>query len=165
MSFVLTLVEPKVGSENSFPFSRMLEDVICSRRSCMASTCLLAADRSPVTFSPAEFLPENVKTGMVPSLQFTAANLSSTRSMLPGRCLSGHACGRTTGKAVSSVDDFRQLVRITRSRQRDFHRDLLLEVQCRQRLVERLHSKFFLAGLHGRVNLVNLVFSDQVPNS
>jgi len=29
------------------------------------STCLLAAVRSPLIFSPDAFLPENVKTGMV----------------------------------------------------------------------------------------------------
>src|SRR6185369_10872769 len=75
ISLVFTLVEPKVGSANSLPFSRMLDEVICSRRNCMANTCLLAADRSPVTFSPAEFLPENVNTGMAPSLQFRTANL------------------------------------------------------------------------------------------
>ncbi len=86
ISFVLTLPDPKVGSENSFPFSRMLAPVICSRRSCMASTCLLVATRSPETFSPAVFFPENVKTGMFPSLYgipFSARN----SELVPPQCL------------------------------------------------------------------------------
>ena len=65
MSLVLTLALPNIGRENSFPFSRIEPGVTRSRRSCAANTCLLAATRSPVIFSPDAFLPENVKTGMV----------------------------------------------------------------------------------------------------
>src|ERR1700756_5151010 len=65
MSFVLTLADPNVGRENSFPFSRTDPGVMRSRRNCCSSTSLLAAVRSPLIFSPDALLPENVKTGMV----------------------------------------------------------------------------------------------------
>ena len=39
-----------------------------------------------------------------------------------------------------------------------------LEIRRRQRLVEGLHSELVLAGLHGRINLVDLVFADQVAD-
>ena len=68
ISLTLTLPEPNVGMANSLPFSRMVGVAICSRRNWLASACLFAAVRSPEIFSPEAFFPENVKTGMVPSL-------------------------------------------------------------------------------------------------
>ena len=65
MSLVPTLPEPKVGMENSLPFSRIAPGVMRSRRNACASDCLLAAIRSPEIFCPDASLPENVKTGMV----------------------------------------------------------------------------------------------------
>src|SRR5437868_8550924 len=65
MSLVFTFPLPNIGRENSFPFSRIEPGVTRSRRNCAANTCLFAATRSPVIFSPDAFLPENVKTGMV----------------------------------------------------------------------------------------------------
>ena len=47
---------------------------------------------------------------------------------------------------------------------RRFERDLLAHVQRRQRLVERLHAELLLAGLHRRVDLVDLVLADQVAD-
>ena len=87
MSFVLTDAVPKVGIENSFPFCLMLPAVIRSRRNWVARTSLLAATRSPETFSPDAFLPENVKTGMVnlSSLNCLSASYSCARS---STCLS-----------------------------------------------------------------------------
>ena len=64
-SLVLTFPDPNVGRENSLPFSRTEPGVMRSRRSCCSSTSLLAATRSPVTFSPDALFPENVKTGIV----------------------------------------------------------------------------------------------------
>jgi hypothetical protein len=64
MSFVGTLPDPKVGMANSFPFSLMVLALIRSRRSAVAMTCLFSAMRSPETFSPDEFVPENVNTGI-----------------------------------------------------------------------------------------------------
>src|SRR4030095_2009604 len=34
-----------------------------------------------------------------------------------------------------------------------------------ERLVHRLHTHFFLPGLHGRVDLVDLVFTNQIPDA
>src|SRR5215470_494708 len=73
MSLVLTLPDPNVGRENSLPFSRTAPGVIRSRRNCCSRTSLLAADRSPETFSPDALFPENVKTGILPSPQFSAS--------------------------------------------------------------------------------------------
>src|SRR5579872_6037498 len=64
ISLVFTLPEPKVGRANSFPFSLMAPGVMRSRRNCCASICLLPETRSPETFCPSAFFPENVKTGM-----------------------------------------------------------------------------------------------------
>src|SRR5579862_2463630 len=64
MSLVPTLLEPKVGMENSLPFSRIAPGVIRSRRNACANDCLFAAIRSPEIFCPDASLPENVKTGM-----------------------------------------------------------------------------------------------------
>ena len=33
-----------------------------------------------------------------------------------------------------------------------------------QRLIESLHSVYILPGLHHRIDLMNLVFTDQIPN-
>ena len=68
ISFTLTFVVPKVGITNSLPFSRMVGAVICSRRNWLVKTCLFTATRSPEIFSPEAFFPENVNTGMFPSL-------------------------------------------------------------------------------------------------
>ena len=65
MSLVLIFVVPKVGIENSLPFSRMAPGVIRSRRKACASACLFTAIRSPDIFCPDASLPENVKTGMI----------------------------------------------------------------------------------------------------
>ena len=65
ISFVPTLPEPKVGMENSLPFSRIAPGVMRSRRSACANACLLDAIRSPEIFCPDASFPENVKTGMV----------------------------------------------------------------------------------------------------
>src|ERR1051326_4210355 len=91
MSLVLTLPDPNVGNANSFPFSRMVGAVICSRRKCIARVCLLAATRSPDTFSPAVFLPENVKTGIFPSpcdLDACSSDPFHRTSAFHWRCLS-----------------------------------------------------------------------------
>src|ERR1700722_12956443 len=65
MSLVATLPDPKVGIENSLPFSRTDPGVMRSRRNCCVRLCLLGADRSPEIFCPDASLPENVNTGMV----------------------------------------------------------------------------------------------------
>src|SRR6266852_1391117 len=159
ISLVLTLLDPNMGSANSLPFSRIVGPAICSRRSCKASTCLLAATRSPVIFSPAVFFPENVKTGMGPSL-FTTFYLelwllSCSNSVLAGRCaFCGHSAGLSSYQACATVDHFLQFVLVAGARHRNFHRDLLLEIKRRQRLIEGLHSVLVLSRLHSRIDLV-----------
>src|SRR5581483_9748294 len=64
----------------------------------------------------------------------------------------------------AAVDHFLQLVRHGRAQQGRLQRNLLLEIERGERLVERLHPVLVLAGLHGRVNLVDFVFADQVAD-
>src|SRR5579871_5273848 len=137
ISFVFTLPEPNMGSANSLPFSRMVGDVICSLRNCMARICLFTDVRSPVTFSPAEFFPENVKTGMAPSLQLHCefCKFSVLLVLAGGRLGSNTGCA-SARKAGATIDDFLQFVRIARSRQGNVQRDLLLQIQRCQRLIE-----------------------------
>src|SRR5947209_7768610 len=182
ISLVLTLPEPKVGMENSLPFSRTDPGVMRSRRSCCSSTSLLAATRSPLTFSPDALFPENVKTGMVTLSSLLRAipfygscPAVKTHPAVPGwgtlECLAfrgsgrlGHPGGAGRTQSGAAIDHFLQFVLVAGAHQRSFNRDLLLEVRCRQRLVESLHTELFLPGLHGGINLVNLVFADQVAN-
>src|SRR5882672_5786588 len=196
MSLVLTLPVPKVGITNSLPFSRTAPGVIRSRRNWVVSTCLLTAVRSPLTFWPDSFFPENVKTGMVTLssllLVFFAGPHSSdvpnhhshTRvhscrawrqerlfRFVPLRLLAlagsrtlRHGRRLVAIEAGATIDHFLQFVSIAGACHGHFQRDLFLEVRCGQRLVERLHSELILAGLHGGVNLVNLVFPDQVAD-
>src|SRR3984893_2108752 len=188
MSLVLILPLPKVGIANSLPFSRMAPGVMRSRRNWVVSTCLLAAVRSPLIFSPDAFLPENVKTGIVnfSSLHFVLPGPNSPELPLvyvrpyshswlrrqsrgAGLALAGrgtfrHGSGLITIQAGSTADHFLQFVLVAGARHRHFNGDLFLEIRCRQRLIKRLHSELVLAGLHGRVNLVDLVFADQVAD-
>src|SRR5208283_329692 len=57
-------ITPSSIREKGKEFSRIELGVIRSLRSWEASPSLLAAARSPCTFSPEAVLPENVKTGM-----------------------------------------------------------------------------------------------------
>src|SRR5581483_5552592 len=137
MSLVLTFPEPNVGRANSFPFSRMVGALICSRRNWVARICLFTATRSPATFSPAAFLPENVKTGIVSSLFYAVRIRSSVRSklMFPAGhrfCRSGPGPAVQTGAAV---DHFLKFIGVARPRQRHLQGDLLLEIQSRQGLI------------------------------
>src|ERR1700730_1413508 len=184
MSLVLILPLPKVGIANSLPFSRMAPGVMRSRRHWVERTCLFAAVPSPLIFSPDAFLPENVKTGMVnvSSLQFALPGPNSPelalayshsclkptillrRSALAGCGTFRHGSGLIPIQAGSTVDHFLQFVLVAGARHRHFDGDLFLEIRRRQRLIKRLHSELVLAGLHGRVNLVDLVFTDQVAD-
>ena len=67
-------------------------------------------------------------------------------------------------RAGAAGDHFLQFVLVARTRHGRFHRDLLLEIGRGQCLVERLHPELVLTGLHRRINLVNLVFADQVAD-
>jgi hypothetical protein len=75
--------------------------------------------RSPLIFSPAEFFPENVKTGIVSSLYVLTVNLVvlPSNSVLSSRGSSGGCAGsRTAGQAGAAIDHFLQLVLIARPR-------------------------------------------------
>src|SRR6266536_1702493 len=149
-----------------------------SRRSCVASISLVEATRSPWIFSPEALFPENVKTGMFVSLtrcrdadRFECLLLlflllpSSHSSLLPRHGGLAHRTRSASAqKASAARDHFLQLVLVAGAGERGFYGDLLLEIGGRQRLVERLHAELLLAGLHGRVDLVNLVFPDQVAD-
>src|SRR5215469_6253992 len=163
ISLVLTLPEPKKGSENSFPFSRTEPGVIRSLRSCCRTTSLLAAVRSPETFSPDALFPENVKTGMVSlsSILYLPRSViwSSSGSiaisyfefqviaLVLRRCGSfRHSrTGRPVDQTCAAIDHFLQLILVTRTQQRRLQSDLLLEIRSGQRLVERLHAELLLS--------------------
>src|SRR5688572_7963208 len=191
MSLVFTFPEPKEGKANSLPFSLMAPvTVIRSRRSCEARTCLFSATRSPDTFSPAAFLPLNVKTGITCSPSPTyRAGLACALPAPPCVCcarfhslgqagaLASDYCGagtalplhrrrrRTARHSSAAVDHLLQFLRHRRALDGRLQRDLFLEVQRRQRLVERLHPELVLARLHGGVDLVDLVLADEVADS
>src|SRR5690348_1326061 len=64
-----------------------------------------------------------------------------------------------------TIDQVLQLVGIRRPRHRGFQRDGLLEVGIGKALIERLHAGLPRSRLHRRIDLVDLVFADQVANS
>ena len=59
----------------AYPFSPIDPAVMRSLRSDCCNACLLAATRSPETFSPEAVFPENVKTGMVASPHLAAGSV------------------------------------------------------------------------------------------
>src|SRR5579884_1322137 len=165
MSLVLTLPDPKVGRANSLPFSRIAPGVMRSLRSCAASVCLFAAVRSPLIFCPVALFPENVKTGMCASPRYllTALQLDSKVEFLVlPLALRCRRC--VLPQAGAAVDHFLQLVRRTGPGQGHLQRDLLCQIRRRQRLIEGLHAELVLARLHRRIDLVDLVFADQVAD-
>ncbi len=66
--------------------------------------------------------------------------------------------------AGPAVDHLEQFVLERRGRDGGLHRDLPGHVERRQRLIHRLHAQSFLSRLHGRVDLVHLVVTNQVPD-
>src|ERR1700675_3497514 len=141
MSLVLTLPEPKVGMENSLPFSRIAPGVIRSRRNCCPSACLLGEFRSPEIFCPEASLPENVNTGMVLiSPQLVVGLLIFIRCPIT-HFLALRCCRTGRGRraapvcqSCAPVNHFLKFVRIAGALQRYLQRDLLLEISCGQRL-------------------------------
>src|SRR5512146_1531805 len=143
MSLVATLPEPKVGRENSLPFSFMELTVMCSLASCACNTCLLVDTRSPPTFSPATFVPENVNTGIVTSLYRVLSRESRVlRMALAGSGLGtggfrlflargrrGRTRRRTPGEARAPVDHLLQFFRQRGPLYGGLQRNLLAQVQ------------------------------------
>src|SRR5437762_2973394 len=163
MSLVGTLPLPSVGRAISLPFSLMVVGEMRSRRSCACSTCLFSATRSPETFSPAAVLPVNVKTGIsfLPGQRFPPTDCISYPKKL---ALHRRCCRRTRVQSSAAVDHFLQLVSQRGALNGLLQRDLLLEIERGQRLVESLHSELVLARLHGGINLVDLVFANQIAD-
>src|SRR5580704_6484009 len=165
---------PKVGRLNSLPFSDILVGVIFWRRSWLCASVLLVAFISPATELPERFVPRYVKTGMVTLLSGQTSNCSISRSLSQilvlvlrsDRVLSRW---RLTASARRSshpaVDHVLKFIGIGRARKGNVQSDGLLEVSIRQALIERLHARDSGSGLHRRVDLVNLVFADQVTDS
>ena len=131
---------------------------ICSRRSADTTASMVSPTRSPL-------------------IGFAAARAS-------GECKCRHdcprylmrrttACGGRAGPAQpapGTTPTPRLIISCSSSRCDDapiavVERDQPLEVQRRQRLVHRLHPGLFLAGLHRRIDLVNLVFANQVADA
>ena len=140
---------------------------------------LESATRSPDVAAPARVLPLNtVGRHRLASFKLLAHRVGSTRpwsrSNGPHRHRSASqdwpsARRRTLlsrgSEASSSIGHVLELVSVRGHGEGDLKTALLLEVQSRQRLVERLHSVLFLARLHRRVDLVNLILSDEVSDS
>src|SRR5262245_55893199 len=73
-----------------------------------------------------------------------------------------HGAGR--GRGYAPVDHVLELVRIRRTGKGRFETDLLRKMGICQALVERLHAGLAGAGLHRRVDLVDLVLANQVAD-
>src|ERR1700689_2626588 len=87
--------------------------------------------------------------------------------MLGRSSASRHGCscrGWPVNQSGATINHFLQLVRVAGARHGSFQRNLLLEERRGQRLVESLHPKFFLTRLHGGINLVNLIFANEVAD-
>src|SRR5262245_29923081 len=124
----------------------------CSRLSAETTASIVSPTRSPLMISPARVRPEKAKVGM---------GLPCHRPRLHPR----PSKSRARHDADAAVDHFLQFVAQRGRAHRGLERDRLLEVQRRQRLVHRLHARLLLARLHRRVDLVDLVFADQVSNA
>src|SRR6185312_16079829 len=160
MSLMGTLPVPSLGRANSLPFSLMAPGVMRSRRNCMVMAALLSPNRSPEIRFPWASVPVNVNTG----ISTTPLVLVAYQQRESALFLSPQRSGRCLGRNHSTVNNVLQFVRHGRALQRCFQRDLLLEIERGKRLVKGLHSKPVLAGLHGGINLVNFVFTNQVAH-
>ena len=71
---------------------------------------------------------------------------------------------RVHGTRLPPLDDVGELLRKRGDREGHFAADLLLEIELGQRLVERLHPRFFLGQLHLAVDHVQLALADEVAD-
>ena len=67
-------------------------------------------------------------------------------------------------KSRPTFDQLFQLIDIGRSLHSCIHCDRTLVIESRERLIEGLHAKLVLTGLHHRVDLMDFVFANQVSN-
>src|SRR5688572_6355055 len=146
---------------------------ICSRRSAATTASIVSPMRSPDTFSPLRVRPENANVAIIVNLRNQSSGsllLSSLRAWAHRRAAARRAARPSTHAgaghdARATVDHFLQLFAVRRRVHRDIERDLAPEIQRRERLVHGLHAELFLPGLHRRINLVHLVFANQVADA
>src|SRR5262249_8736148 len=144
-----TLPVPSLGRANSLPFSLMAPGVMRSRRNCMVTAALLSASRSPAILLPWASVPVNVNTGIpcaplvlfayrLPAYQpresWTKTELSALRGSGSNFC-----------RLHTAIDHVLQFIGHGRALQRGLQRNGFLEVERRQRLVERLHAELVLS--------------------
>ena len=104
MSLVLTLLEPKVGMENSLPFSRIAPGVMRSRRNCCSQRLFVGGHPFAAELSrPDAFFPENVKTGMVSLSSLTYLLVDSSRAILASCPASASVLRRCSRSSLPGV--------------------------------------------------------------
>ena len=130
--------------------------MICSRRSAATAASMVSATRSPRDRLPAAGPSGYANVGMA---VLSGLPDHGPVAACPGRLHPG--AGHDPGAAG---DHLLELVLHRRGVHRRLQRDQPPLVQRRQRLVHRLHPELLLAGLHRRVDLVDLVLADQVPD-
>src|SRR5262245_14349994 len=133
---------------------------ICSRRNAATAPSIESATRSPVTVCPARVRPLYAKVAIYCLLHCstvltTGCPCSRARTAEP----------RTRDHTDAAIDQVLQLVAVRRRHHCGLERDHSFLIERRQRLVHRLHAHLFLARLHGRIDLMNLVFADQIPDA
>src|SRR6266513_1119318 len=146
---------PNFGKASSFPFSLTAVTTICWRRSVAMTASFVSATSTPAV-SPARLLPFHSNVGIVGSLPLRVP----ARSRRADR----RAHSLRLQRAGAAGDHLLQLVGVRRARQRHLQRNLFLEVERGQRLVEGLHPVLRLSGLHHRVDLVDLVLADEIAD-
>ena len=85
-------------------------------------------------------------------------SLPSRRTMKSAHRLPSHARG------AAAVDHILKFVDVTGMRIGAIQANQPLRVERVEGLIERLHAELLLAQLHGRINLVNLILPNEVPN-
>src|SRR5690349_3789847 len=137
----------------AFSFTGLiLVTITCSRRKAATAASIVSATRSPVTFCPARVRPLYANVAIVVSCLSYPSHLPRGRADRPGTLQA-----RARNHAHAAIDQILQFVAVRRLLERVLERHLLALVQRRQRLIHRLHAHLFLAGLHRRVDLVDLV--------
>jgi len=152
----LTLPGPTRGMANSFPFSLTVVTSICRRRRSAIARSFESATRTPPVTTPWRVFPFQTNCAIrLPPYRLTPG--------APRRARRRRA-GRRRDRARAALQHLDELVRERRDRNRELLRDDAPVDERRERLVERLHPVLVLPRLHHRVDLVELVLADEVPD-
>src|SRR5262249_44116400 len=162
---------PIANAERPWPCFLTFWTAICSARSRATAISSVAASTVPRRMSPPRVRPSYAKVGMglAPSLVWLSRlGPGEGRSGRPPRergspLLRVHGAARAAA-GLRGGDHRLQLVDVRAPAQTVLERDDALQVQVAQRLVQRLHAELRLADLHLRVDLVDLVLADEVPD-